>query len=123
MVTVDLQNKYNILLSENTLLMKRVKYLEMNGASNDINSNISIKDKVESKLDLELFSRLMGLYKNPILNRLIMPILIRRLRRSKVFDENYYITKYPDVKRSGLKPEKHFLLYGFNEGRYPNCDW
>ena len=36
------------------------------------------------------------------------------------FDPVYYLDRYPDVKRSGMDPLGHYLLYGAPEGRQPN---
>lgn len=36
-------------------------------------------------------------------------------------DRDYYLKSYPDVARTGMDPAKHFLLYGYKEGRNPNA--
>lgn len=36
------------------------------------------------------------------------------------FDNNLYLDKYPDVKRSGIQPFLHYLKYGVNENRSAN---
>lgn len=41
-------------------------------------------------------------------------------RTSDLFDSEWYISQYPDVKASGLDPLAHFLLYGGIEGRDPS---
>lgn len=41
------------------------------------------------------------------------------LRRSKLFDRDWYIKRYPDVKSRGMDPIKHYLKYGAKEGRDP----
>lgn len=35
------------------------------------------------------------------------------------FDEEWYISRYPDVKRSGLCPLAHYNAFGKKEGRHP----
>lgn len=42
------------------------------------------------------------------------------LKRSDLFDENYYVQKYHDVAEGKIAPLWHFLLYGAAEGRNPN---
>lgn len=37
-----------------------------------------------------------------------------------VFDPQYYLNQYPDVKESGMNPLRHFLLHGSTEGRNPS---
>lgn len=39
------------------------------------------------------------------------------------FDEDFYLKEYPDVKQSGMKPLKHYFLYGAYEGRNPNSNF
>ncbi len=44
-----------------------------------------------------------------------------------LFDINYYLANYPDVRESALDPAAHFMSYGWREGRRPNpyfdCAW
>ena len=40
--------------------------------------------------------------------------------RSGIFDRNYYLTKYPDVAKSGVDPLIHYLDVGWREQRDPN---
>ena len=44
----------------------------------------------------------------------------RELLKSGLFDEQWYLEYYPDVKRSGIPAAKHFLKYGLQEGRLPS---
>lgn len=45
------------------------------------------------------------------------------LKRSRLFDAAWYRDQYPDVKRAGVAPEKHYLLHGAIEGRDPGPDF
>jgi len=38
------------------------------------------------------------------------------------FDEDYYLTRYPDVRASGIPALAHFRLFGWKEGRNPHPD-
>ena len=38
------------------------------------------------------------------------------------FDTNYYLSKYQDVKKSGINPLYHYINYGILEGRSPYND-
>lgn len=40
---------------------------------------------------------------------------------SKKFDTEFYLSKYPEVARSGINPLLHYLRYGKNEGRTPKA--
>jgi len=44
-----------------------------------------------------------------------------RLRRSGLFDAEWYSRAYPDVAASGMAPLRHYVRYGFREGRTPNA--
>jgi glycosyltransferase involved in cell wall biosynthesis len=52
---------------------------------------------------------------------------IRKIKESNLFDMEWYLSEYEDVRLSGIDPIKHFLEYGFSEGRLPSkdfdCDW
>lgn len=41
------------------------------------------------------------------------------VRKSGLFDDQWYLDKNPDVAVSGMDPLKHFLIYGGQEGRDP----
>lgn len=43
------------------------------------------------------------------------------LRRSDLFDANYYRTTYPDVAQAGIDPIDHYLHHGGREGRQPSA--
>ncbi|OOX89577.1 hypothetical protein BOQ00_03435 [Campylobacter coli] len=42
------------------------------------------------------------------------------IKESGLFDVDYYFENYPDVKAAGIDPIKHYLMYGWREGRNPN---
>lgn len=42
-----------------------------------------------------------------------------QLRRSRMFDADYYLARYPDVRREGIDPLLHFLRHGAAEKRDP----
>jgi GT2 family glycosyltransferase len=41
------------------------------------------------------------------------------LRRSDLFDADYYLSRYPDVSHTGLNPLMHYVEHGRREGRQP----
>lgn len=42
------------------------------------------------------------------------------LKRSGLFDADWYRRRYPDVARDGMDPAQHYILFGASEGREPN---
>lgn len=44
----------------------------------------------------------------------------RRIRSSKLFDENWYLQKNKDLTDAGIEPVSHYILHGFREGRDPS---
>jgi Methyltransferase domain len=52
---------------------------------------------------------------------------IKLIAASGLFDSDWYLKQYPDVRASGIDPLVHYLGYGANEGRDPNplfdTDW
>ena len=42
------------------------------------------------------------------------------IRNEKLFDDEFYLDKYPKVKSSGMDPLLHYIFFGFNEGKKPN---
>jgi len=48
---------------------------------------------------------------------------IRSVRNSECFDAEYYLERYPDVKRAGADPAWHYLHHGWKEGRDPSADF
>ena len=48
---------------------------------------------------------------------------VRILRRSGLFDVDWYLTNYPDVRVEGGNAILHYLLHGADEGRDPSKDF
>ena len=45
------------------------------------------------------------------------------INNSSYFDENWYLSQYPEVRDLGIKPDLHYLLYGYLEGKNPNYNF
>ena len=45
---------------------------------------------------------------------------IKDIRKSRLFDAKWYRDKYADVAKSGIRPEVHYALYGWKEGKDPS---
>ena len=42
------------------------------------------------------------------------------IAKSKYFNKRWYLKMYPDVKKAGVNPVKHYLQFGWKEGRNPS---
>lgn len=42
------------------------------------------------------------------------------IKKSKLFDPVYYLFTYPDVRIADMDPLKHFMKFGWKEGRNPS---
>jgi glycosyltransferase involved in cell wall biosynthesis len=54
-----------------------------------------------------------------LLPRFLKASQVRRIRASSLFDPQWYLASYPDVKKSGIEPAWHYLRYGADEMRNP----
>ncbi len=43
-----------------------------------------------------------------------------RIRRAGLFDAAFYLERYPDVRRAGIEPLRHYMRHGAAEGRKPH---
>jgi hypothetical protein len=43
-----------------------------------------------------------------------------QIKSSDLFDEEYYLSKYPDVKYSNMDPLDHYIYHGWREKRIPS---
>jgi hypothetical protein len=49
-----------------------------------------------------------------------LPFPALRIRHARLFDPGFYLERYPDVRRAGINPLRHYLLHGAAEGRKPH---
>ena len=47
----------------------------------------------------------------------------RLIRKSGLFDEKYYLLRYPDVRFADVDPLQHYLTIGWKEGRSPSAQF
>jgi hypothetical protein len=46
--------------------------------------------------------------------------IVKTIRDSRLFDEEYYLGKYPDIRANNIDPLVHYSLQGYREGRNPS---
>ena len=44
----------------------------------------------------------------------------KTIKKSGLFDEKYYLTTYDDIRKADINPIKHYIKYGWKEGRNPS---
>ena len=47
--------------------------------------------------------------------------LCRLISKSGLFNREYYLEQYPEVKAAGFDPIRHYILHGVSEGRNPSA--
>ncbi|MCF8365320.1 MAG: glycosyltransferase [Bacteroidales bacterium] len=124
----------NVQLSERIeMLEEMVKVLNQKIASsqNEINSLQNNNSALSNELAAlksrhactmgKLFSLFHPLFlAQRVKQKIILSKHLRLIHDSGLFDESYYLKNNPDVKESGMNAVKHFLKYGWKEGRNPS---
>ncbi|MBO6274032.1 MAG: hypothetical protein J6M91_00560 [Methanobrevibacter sp.] len=41
----------------------------------------------------------------------------KAIRKNKLFDDKFYLEKYPKVASSGMDPLLHYIFFGYSEGK------
>ncbi|MGE3843534.1 MAG: hypothetical protein AB7I50_18340 [Vicinamibacterales bacterium] len=55
--------------------------------------------------------------------RLRIRYQIQQLRKSGLFDPEWYVGYYEDIAKAGVDPYRHFIVHGAAERRSPNAKW
>jgi len=128
----ELKNKENLLSvnsQELSLLKNRLNKIE-NSIQVNAKDIIIIKKDCDSKFQLlfssnksKFFSQVKRISPHNIKNSLIFLKEYHVIDKSGLFDKDFYLASYPDVKRSGINPLKHYLLYGGFENRNPSKEF
>ena len=109
-----LQRTFNVYHTDNTFSKKFKKILSAikptfsKQHKNNKGSNIMFWIKLGKHLGI--ISR----------NRFDRIVLTNKIRKSGLFDEQWYLDKNPDVKRAKVAPIHHYIKHGWKEGRNPS---
>lgn len=79
-----------------------------------------IRDELKSWYRSLLLVRLYRKAKAVVVQQLAMMPNLKIIRHSKLFDPEWYLREYPDVKAARMDPAVHYLLYGGKERRDPS---
>jgi len=52
-----------------------------------------------------------------------MKQIVDVITKSELFDKDFYVSVYPDVKNYNISPIWHYVLYGWKEGKNPSEDF
>lgn len=61
--------------------------------------------------------RILGLISKKTYNKRVLNL---KVKHSGLFDCQWYLRQYPDVKKAKMNPVNHYLQYGWTEGRNPS---
>ncbi len=78
-----------------------------------------VQDRSSRPPSSGVVSRLRASLRDRLWSWLLEADAVDELRRSKVFDAEWYLIANPDVAASGVDPALHFLAAGMREGRAP----
>ena len=73
----------------------------------------------QGQLLLSLYYAFRTLTKFPIFRPVYLKLLLNRIRRTGLFDAEYYRGVNADIAESDLSPLRHYTAYGDREGRSP----
>jgi chromosome segregation ATPase len=80
------------------------------------NASVNKFDDNESRRSMRIFSgngKINGSEDRKLASK------VRLMKRSGIFDSEWYLMQYPDVKDSGMDPAEHYLRFGAAEMRDP----
>jgi hypothetical protein len=64
--------------------------------------------------------QIVKLLKNWARNQFRMRSYIKLLQKSELFDAEWYLETYADVRQAQLDPYRHYIMYGWRELRDPS---
>ena len=88
--------------------------------------NYNIQDQVIKRLQNSWSYRIGRLITYPLSIPLEFYKFIRDynlIKKSNLFDSEYYLAKNEDVKKAKINPIKHYLKFGWKEGRNPSAEF
>ena len=92
----------------------------------ELRSEIALRDAVISSIKSSWSYRIGRLLLSPLAFLLDSLRYFRNyalIKRSGLFDREFYLEENPDVAGAGVDPLKHYLRFGWREGREPSRDF
>lgn len=88
-----------------------------------VSSKTTSKTRSKAGLLKKIFHTLTGANNQRGKKKKELAAQIEIIKKSGLFDEEWYLRRYEDVARSGIDPIKHYLGHGVAEGRDPSPDF
>ena len=105
------------------VIQKNSEIQNLHNQNNDLRNQNNIKDQVIKRLQNSWSYRIGRIFTYP----LSIPLDFYRfisdynlLKKSDLFDSEYYLANNEDVKKAKVDPIKHYLQFGWKEGRNPS---
>ena len=116
-------NRKNIKTDNKTINLKDTKKEEQ---INELKFQITIKEQAIKRIKNSLAYRIGCLFTYPLSFPLEFYRFIRDynlIKKSGLFDSEYYLSQNEDVKTAKMDPIKHYLKFGWKEGRNPSAEF
>ena len=85
-------------------------------------NDVQLKNKRKSKIKnpyVYMFLKSKGNIKRFLINKKGY----KAIKDLDLFDESYYVNKYPNIKSSGMDPLLHYMFFGYKEGKLPSANF
>ena len=119
----QVKNQYNIINNLNNELYSAYLEKQQNTEIQYLYTQINIQEQTIKQLQNSWSYRIGRLFTYPLSIPLEFYKFIRDynlLKKSNLFDSEYYLANNEDVKNAKMNPIKHYLKFGWKEGRNPS---
>ena len=99
---------------------------DLHNQNNDLRNQNNIKEQIIKRLQNSWSYRIGRLFTYPLSILLELYKYIsdyNLIKKSNLFDSEYYLANNEDVKNAKMNPIKHYLKFGWKEGRNPSADF
>ena len=108
---------------DSVIKQKNNEIQNLNNQNNDLHNQNNIQNQVIKQLQNSWSYRIGRLFTYPLSIPFEFFKFIRDynlIKKSDLFDKEYYLSNNEDVKKAKVDPIKHYLKFGWKEGRNPS---
>ena len=119
-------NNQAIVNRDNTIKNRNYAIEQKNNEIQNLHNQIHIQELSIKRLQHSWSYRIGRLFTYPLSIPLEFYKFIRDynlLKKSDLFDSEYYLSQNEDVKKAKMNPIKHYLKFGWKEGRNPSAEF